>query len=149
MSRELTPGLKELILHLSDTVEERTGDASMADNWTRLTLELHGILSGGMPFHSSEQLLDLLDIENQVLDDSDRLQVVTKEVEVDIIADEELIRITPKALVMGGGISGMTAAINIASQGFEVILIEKEEYLGGNLKNLNIVSPTLSEVQHF
>lgn len=41
-----------------------------------------------------------------------------------------------KALVIGGGIAGMTAALAIAEQGFEVFLVEKEKELGGNLKKL-------------
>jgi len=36
------------------------------------------------------------------------------------------------ALVVGGGISGMTAALAIANEGFEVTLVEKEARLGGN-----------------
>jgi heterodisulfide reductase subunit A len=38
-----------------------------------------------------------------------------------------------RALVIGGGVSGMTAALSIADSGYEVILIERGEYLGGNL----------------
>jgi heterodisulfide reductase subunit A len=38
-----------------------------------------------------------------------------------------------RALVIGGGVSGMTAALSIADSGFDVVLIEKDEYLGGNL----------------
>ncbi len=37
---------------------------------------------------------------------------------------------------MGGGISGMSAALNLASQGIEVFLIEKEDSLGGFVKNI-------------
>jgi len=40
-----------------------------------------------------------------------------------------------KGLVIGGGPAGMTAALAIADQGFEVFLIEKESALGGNLIN--------------
>ena len=36
-----------------------------------------------------------------------------------------------KALIIGGGIAGMTAALNIAQQGFEVVLVEIEKELGG------------------
>jgi heterodisulfide reductase subunit A len=39
-----------------------------------------------------------------------------------------------KALVIGGGVAGMTAALAIADLGFEVELIEKNESLGGNLR---------------
>ncbi|PID43043.1 MAG: heterodisulfide reductase, partial [Proteobacteria bacterium] len=42
------------------------------------------------------------------------------------------VPITQKALVVGGGIAGMTAALNMAEQGFEVHLVEKTDSLGGN-----------------
>lgn len=40
------------------------------------------------------------------------------------------------ALVIGGGISGMTAALAIADSGYEVHLVEREEVLGGNLLHI-------------
>ena len=40
--------------------------------------------------------------------------------------------VTPKALVLGGGIGGMTSALAVAKQGYEVFLIEKTANLGGN-----------------
>ncbi|MGW8303025.1 MAG: CoB--CoM heterodisulfide reductase iron-sulfur subunit A family protein, partial [Desulfobacterales bacterium] len=43
------------------------------------------------------------------------------------------IPITQKALVIGGGIAGMTAALAVADHGFEVDLVESAEDLGGNL----------------
>jgi heterodisulfide reductase subunit A-like polyferredoxin len=43
---------------------------------------------------------------------------------------------TPRALVIGGGVSGMTAALAIADTGSHVTLIERAEQLGGNLNNL-------------
>ncbi len=46
------------------------------------------------------------------------------------------IEVTPVGLVMGGGASGMTTALELASQGFQVHLVEKEAELGGNLRNL-------------
>jgi len=42
-----------------------------------------------------------------------------------------------KGLVIGGGLAGMIAALNIAEQEFEVYLMEKEAELGGNLRNLH------------
>ncbi|MBN2538045.1 FAD-dependent oxidoreductase, partial [candidate division WOR-3 bacterium] len=45
-------------------------------------------------------------------------------------------KIVQKALVIGGGLAGMTAAIAIAEQGFEVFLVERRHELGGNLRNL-------------
>ncbi|MFX0179813.1 MAG: FAD-dependent oxidoreductase [Candidatus Hodarchaeota archaeon] len=54
---------------------------------------------------------------------------------------EETLKIIPSALVIGGGVAGMTAALNIAEQGFETYLVEKENKLGGILNYLNILSP--------
>ncbi|UCD92517.1 MAG: CoB--CoM heterodisulfide reductase iron-sulfur subunit A family protein [Methanobacteriota archaeon] len=41
------------------------------------------------------------------------------------------------ALVIGGGLSGMTAALGLADQGFDVHLVERENELGGNLKRIH------------
>jgi len=45
--------------------------------------------------------------------------------------------VNKKALVLGGGIAGMTAALSIAKQGHEVYLVEKEAALGGNARKLH------------
>jgi heterodisulfide reductase subunit A len=54
---------------------------------------------------------------------------------------EEVLKITPTALVVGGGIAGMSAALNIAEQGFKTYIVEKEARLGGNLNHLNELYP--------
>ncbi len=41
-----------------------------------------------------------------------------------------------KGLVVGGGISGMTAALSLADQGFETTLVEKTDHLGGEASKL-------------
>ncbi len=46
-------------------------------------------------------------------------------------------------LIIGGGISGITAAVELAEAGKEVILIEKEPYLGGNVSGFNNYFPKL------
>ncbi|MEW6374610.1 MAG: FAD-dependent oxidoreductase, partial [Thermodesulfobacteriota bacterium] len=43
-------------------------------------------------------------------------------------------KVEKKGLVVGGGVSGMTASLRLAEQGYKVYLIEKEKELGGNLK---------------
>jgi heterodisulfide reductase subunit A len=47
------------------------------------------------------------------------------------------INVTPVCLVIGGGVSGMTAALELAKQGFEVHLVEKEKELGGHLRTIH------------
>jgi heterodisulfide reductase subunit A-like polyferredoxin len=44
--------------------------------------------------------------------------------------------IDQRALVIGGGLAGMTAALSIARQGFEVFLVERQAELGGNLRHI-------------
>jgi len=44
---------------------------------------------------------------------------------------EKRISVVRRALVIGGGIAGMTAAKALGDQGFEVVLVEKEKQLGG------------------
>ncbi len=49
-------------------------------------------------------------------------------------------RCRPSALVIGGGVAGMTAALAIADSGYDVHLVERSEMLGGNLLNLYYVA---------
>jgi heterodisulfide reductase subunit A-like polyferredoxin len=46
------------------------------------------------------------------------------------------IPVLSSALVIGGGIAGMQAALSIADQGYQVYLVEKEPELGGHLKDI-------------
>jgi len=46
------------------------------------------------------------------------------------------VGVTPAALVIGGGVAGMNAALSLAEQGFEVHLVEKEAELGGVARRL-------------
>jgi heterodisulfide reductase subunit A len=59
--------------------------------------------------------------------------------------EEPEIDVTPSALVIGGGISGMTAALCLANQGFEVHIVEKEPELGGMLRHLHKLYPTMQD----
>jgi quinone-modifying oxidoreductase subunit QmoA len=52
-----------------------------------------------------------------------------------------------KILVVGGGISGMTAAVEAAEAGAEVVLVEKDPYLGGRVTSLNQYFPKLCPPQ--
>lgn len=52
------------------------------------------------------------------------------------------VPVTQRALVVGGGIAGITAATNLAKQGFETHLIERNKELGGTLLQLTEVAPS-------
>ena len=43
--------------------------------------------------------------------------------------------VSGKALVVGGGLTGLSASLSLAEQGIDVILIEKEDHLGGNARH--------------
>ena len=59
--------------------------------------------------------------------------------------EEVEIDVAPATLVIGGGIVGMEAALNLANQGFDVHLVEKESELGGNLRNVHKLFPVNQE----
>lgn len=50
---------------------------------------------------------------------------------------------TKSALVIGGGIAGMQASLDLADQGFQVYLVEKNPSIGGNMAKLDRTFPTM------
>jgi len=67
--------------------------------------------------------------------------------------EEISLEVTPRGLVIGGGLAGMEAALSLAEQGYQVYLVERENELGGNLKNLwfdpdgNIIEPFFKNLE--
>jgi heterodisulfide reductase subunit A len=59
--------------------------------------------------------------------------------------EEPEIDIKDSTLVIGAGIAGLTAALSLADQGFKVHIIEKESDLGGNLRQLHKLYPTMQD----
>jgi heterodisulfide reductase subunit A len=60
--------------------------------------------------------------------------------------EEREVEVTPGAVVIGGGIAGMAAALDVADAGFPVYLVEQDDHLGGRVADLNYVFPTLEPV---
>ena len=58
---------------------------------------------------------------------------------------EPEVEIKDSALVIGAGVAGMTAALTLANQGFKVYLIEKEDKVGGYVRRLYKLYPTMEE----
>jgi len=52
------------------------------------------------------------------------------------------VDITKKALIIGGGVAGLSAGIDLAEQGFEVQLVEKSPTIGGKMAKLDRTFPT-------
>lgn len=56
---------------------------------------------------------------------------------------ESYIPITKRALVIGGGIAGIQAALDIADAGHEVVIVERDSTIGGKMAQLDKTFPTL------
>jgi len=53
------------------------------------------------------------------------------------------IKVIPNALVIGGGISGIQSALDLAEEGYKVFLVEKSPSIGGRMAQLDKTFPTL------
>lgn len=55
--------------------------------------------------------------------------------------EKRFVEINPATLVIGGGVSGISSALELANSGKKVYLIEKSEILGGQLNNIDLTYP--------
>ena len=55
----------------------------------------------------------------------------------------QFVRIVPRAMVVGGGIAGIQAALTLADAGKEVVLVEREPSIGGHMAMFDKTFPTL------
>jgi len=53
------------------------------------------------------------------------------------------VPVTKKAMVIGGGVAGITCALDLAEQGIKTILVEKQPTIGGVMAQLNKTFPTM------
>ncbi len=53
------------------------------------------------------------------------------------------VPITRRVLVIGGGVAGITAALNLANAGYKTVLVEKSGFLGGHMAKWDKLFPTL------
>ena len=53
------------------------------------------------------------------------------------------VPVTKRAMVIGGGVSGISAALDLADQGIDTILVEKQPTIGGVMAQLNKTFPTM------
>jgi heterodisulfide reductase subunit A len=63
--------------------------------------------------------------------------------EHDVAIETKWVNGSPAALVIGGGIAGIQAALDIADAGFKVYLVEREPSIGGRMSQLDKTFPTL------
>lgn len=56
---------------------------------------------------------------------------------------EAKVSVSPKTLVIGGGIAGIQASLDLASMGYKVTLVEREPSLGGIMAQIDKTYPTM------
>lgn len=82
---------------------------------------------------------------------TDKAMKITESVVEKLVLNESLVPITVpvtrRALVIGGGIAGIQAALDIANAGYEVLLVEREPSIGGHMIQLSETFPTLDCAQ--
>ncbi|MCF8373324.1 MAG: CoB--CoM heterodisulfide reductase iron-sulfur subunit A family protein [Bacteroidales bacterium] len=61
--------------------------------------------------------------------------------------DKRSVEINPATLIIGGGIAGISAALEIADAGKQVYLVEKQSQLGGTVAKLDLLFPHLDSAQ--
>lgn|GEM_PF-3723862 len=74
------------------------------------------------------------------------IEVITRSVErlrISLPTITSKVPITKRALVIGGGVAGIRAALDIADSGYEVILVERTSSIGGHMIQLSETFPTL------
>jgi len=59
------------------------------------------------------------------------------------LLDRQFVSITPRVLIVGGGIAGIQAALTMADAGKEVILVERQPTIGGHMAMFDKTFPTL------
>ncbi len=99
-------------------------------------------------------LLEMANLRNQDswVHKEDHDAATLKAMDMVAMAVEKAVRLEPleiskqpmiqAALVVGGGVAGMTAAANLARQGYETHLVERESELGGLVSKLDEISPS-------
>ena len=70
-------------------------------------------------------------------------RAAVKRVQRDLPLEPIGVSVTRRALVVGGGIAGIQAALDLADAGIEVVLVEKQPTIGGNMIKLSETFPTL------
>ncbi|MDD3625759.1 MAG: CoB--CoM heterodisulfide reductase iron-sulfur subunit A family protein [bacterium] len=66
-----------------------------------------------------------------------------KKLERNIELYTQRVGLTKRALVIGGGIAGIQAALDIADGGYEVLLLDRKQSIGGHMAQISETFPTL------
>jgi len=138
---------QDSVKHIAEQVRERGLNRVVVASCTPLT---HGPLFRDMLRSSglNPYLFEMANIRNQCswVHSADNPAATAKAKDLVRMAVARAALLEPQhtvdvpvhqtALVVGGGVAGMTAALSLADQGFPVHLVEREDALGGNLRHV-------------
>jgi heterodisulfide reductase subunit A len=79
----------------------------------------------------------------------DLIRMAVAKVALSEARDKVEAEVTPAALVIGAGTAGLTAALTLANGGFPVKLVEREQELGGLVRKLHTLYPTMQRAEEF
>lgn len=139
---------QDTIAHITETVKDLGANRAVVASCTPLTHEplfQDSIRAAGL----NPYLFEMANIRNQCswVHSGDWEVATAKARDLVRMAVARAARLTPlytspvptkkAALVIGGGVAGITAALSLADQGFPVHLVERDAALGGNLRHLH------------
>jgi len=143
---------QDTIAHIIEQIKSKSLNRVVVASCTPLTHEplfQDAIRTAGLNPH----MFEMANIRNQCswVHSSEWTQATNKAKQLTRMAIARAIELKPlrttevpvnnAALIIGGGAAGMTAALNLAGQGYPVHLIERDSQLGGNLRNLRYLIP--------
>ena len=138
---------QDTIAHIIDQVKEQNLNRVVVSSCTPITHEplfQDAIRKAGLNPH----LFEMANIRNQCSwihsnnweEATSKAEILTRMAIARAAQLEPLkvsqVPVNNAALIIGGGVAGMTAALTLAEQGFPVHLIERKSHLGGNLRHL-------------
>jgi heterodisulfide reductase subunit A len=82
------------------------------------------------------------DIDNATKKAKDLVRMAVRRAALLVPLDPNTVGSIPKAMVVGGGITGITASLALGRLGFETILVEKESTIGGKMAQIDKTFPT-------
>ena len=74
---------------------------------------------------------------------TDLVKMAVSRVRLLLPLKEEKLPLTKRSLIIGGGIAGIQAALDLADNGFDVILVEKKSSIGGTMAQIDKTFPTM------
>jgi heterodisulfide reductase subunit A len=144
------PGQQEIVRLITENSLNRVIVVACTPKLHEVTFRKCVIQAGLNPFllemvNVREQLTWVHSREPQLALDKAKDVLAAAVARANLLEPLEYIRVpvTKKALVVGGGIAGLTAALDLAEAGVDTILVEREPSVGGRMAQLCKTFPTM------